>query len=209
MLSLLRARGRDPGVGNQSGKVTMVELFFDLVFVFAITQISHSLLAHLTLDGAIKHFLLLLAVWWVWIYTSWVTNWLDPERLPVRLCLFALMLAGLLMSASIPDAFGERGLLFACAYVCMQVGRTAFFLYAIRNSARNFVRSFQRIFIWLCLSAVFWLAGGFAEGQPRFILWCMNLFHPLHFFGCRVWGVQAQRIGMWKATIWPSAVPCL
>jgi low temperature requirement protein LtrA len=52
MLSLLRTRGSD-----QSGKVTMVELFFDLVFVFAITQISHSLLAHLTLDGAIKHFL--------------------------------------------------------------------------------------------------------------------------------------------------------
>ena len=176
MLSFLRARGSDPGGSNQGGKVTMVELFFDLVFVFAITQISHSLLAHLTLDGAIKHFLLLLAVWWVWIYTSWVTNWLDPERLPVRLCLFALMLAGLLMSASIPDAFGERGLLFACAYVSMQVGRTAFFLYAIRNSARNFVRSFQRLFIWLCLSAVFWLAGGFAEGQQRFILWCIAFF---------------------------------
>src|SRR6187431_61943 len=100
MSSLLRARG-----GDQSGKVTMVELFFDLVFVFAITQISHSLLAHLTLDGAIKHFLLLLAVWWVWIYTSWVTNWLDPERLPVRACLLVLLVAGLVMSASIPHAF--------------------------------------------------------------------------------------------------------
>lgn len=57
MLSLLRNRA-----GSQAGKVTMVELFFDLVFVFAITQISHSLLANLTLDGAIKHGLLLLAV---------------------------------------------------------------------------------------------------------------------------------------------------
>lgn len=171
MLSLLRTRGSD-----HSGKVTMVELFFDLVFVFAITQISHSLLANLTLDGALKHFLLLLAVWWVWIYTSWVTNWLDPDRLPVRLCLFALMLAGLLMSVSIPDAFGERGLLFASAYVCMQVGRTAFFLYAIRNSARNFVRSFQRIFIWLCLSAIFWIAGGLAEGPTRFLFWCFAFF---------------------------------
>lgn len=171
MLSLLRTRGSDHG-----GKVTMVELFFDLVFVFAITQLSHSLLAHLTLDGAIKHFLLLLAVWWVWIYTSWVTNWLDPDRLLVRMCLFSLMLAGLLMSVSIPKAFTELGLLFACAYVCMQVGRTVFFLYAIRNESKNFVRSFQRILIWLSLSAIFWIAGGIAEGQQRFIFWCIAFF---------------------------------
>lgn len=171
MLSLLRVRGSD-----QSGKVAMVELFFDLVFVFAITQLSHSLLANLTLDGVLKHLLLLLAVWWVWIYTSWVTNWLDPDRLPVRLCLFALMLAGLLMSVSIPAAFTERGLLFACAYVFMQVGRTAFFLYAIRHSKPNFVRSFQRIFIWLCFSAIFWIAGGLHEGQQRLLLWCIAFF---------------------------------
>ena len=65
----------------------MVELFFDLVFVFAVTQLSHSLLAHPTLQGAAQVALLWLAVWWVWIYTSWMTNWLDPERMPVRLCL--------------------------------------------------------------------------------------------------------------------------
>lgn len=167
-MSLLRTRG-----GEHSGKVTMVELFFDLVFVFAITQISHGLLANLTLDGAVQNLLLLLAVWWVWIYTSWVTNWLDPDRFPVRVCLFALMLAGLLMSVSIPEAFAERGLLFACAYVSMQVGRTVFFLYAIRHSATNFVRSFQRILVWLCLSAIFWILGGFAEGQQRFLFWCI------------------------------------
>jgi low temperature requirement protein LtrA len=69
---LLRQRGR-----QDSGKVGMVELFFDLLFVFAVTQLSHSLLAHLTPDGALGVALLLLAVWWVWIYTSWVTNWLD------------------------------------------------------------------------------------------------------------------------------------
>lgn len=171
MLSLLRDR-----TGSQSGKVTMVELFFDLVFVFAITQISHSLLANLTLMGAIQHGLLLLAVWWVWIYTSWVTNWLDPDRFPVRLCLFALMLGGLWMSVSIPEAFGERGLFFAFAYVFMQVGRTVFFLYAIRNGAKHFVRSFQRILIWLCCSAVFWISGGFAEGEQRFMFWCLAFF---------------------------------
>ena len=57
----------------------MVELFFDLVSVFAITQCSHFLLGHLTAAGAGQLALILLATWWVWIYTSWVTNWLDPS----------------------------------------------------------------------------------------------------------------------------------
>jgi low temperature requirement protein LtrA len=77
------------------------------------------------------------------------------------------------MSVSIPEAFAERGLLFACAYVSMQVGRTIFFLYAIRHSAANFVRSFQRILVWLCFSAIFWILGGFAEGQQRYLFWCI------------------------------------
>ena len=62
-----------------SGRVGMVELFFDLVFVFAVTQLSHTLLEHLTLVGALQTLFLLLAVWWVWMYTCWFTNWLDPE----------------------------------------------------------------------------------------------------------------------------------
>jgi hypothetical protein len=89
----------------QHAQVRPVELFFDLVFVFAITQLSHLLLEHLTWLGAVQTALLLLAVWWAWIFTSWVTNWLDPDKAPVRLLLFVLMLAGLVLSASIPKAF--------------------------------------------------------------------------------------------------------
>ena len=85
--SLLRKRGQ-----HDSGKVSMVELFFDLVFVFAVTQLSHGLLAHLTPTGALHTLMLLMAVWWLWRFTSWVTNWLDPEKVPVRVMLFALML---------------------------------------------------------------------------------------------------------------------
>ena len=70
-------------------RVTFVELFFDLVFVFAITQISHTLLAHFTLLGVLQTAILMFAVWWVWVFTSWITNWLDPERTPVRVMLFA------------------------------------------------------------------------------------------------------------------------
>ncbi len=168
--SLLRQREQPA-----SGKVTMIELFFDLVFVFAITRLSHTLLVQLTFRGALEGTLLLLAVWWVWIYTSWVTNWLDPDRIPVRLCLFVLMLAGLLMSVSIPGAFTASGLVFAGAYVFMQIGRTLFFLWAARGEERNLVRNFQRILVWLGLSGVFWINGGLATGNGRVTWWALAL----------------------------------
>ena len=95
-------RTRDGG----EQRVTPLELFFDLVYVFAITQLSHLLLDHLTVGGTLETLFLLLAVWWAWVYTTWVTNWFDPDRLPVRLMLVAVMLASLVMSVAIPDAFG-------------------------------------------------------------------------------------------------------
>ena len=169
--NLLRERG-----GKEDNKVTFVELFFDLVFVFAVTQLSHSLLEHLTLAGVVQTTLLLLAIWWAWIDTSWVTNWLDPERIPVRLMLFGLMLAGLLLSVSIPQAFGPRALVFAGAYACMQVGRCLFMLWALRGHSPTSVQNFQRITAWLTLSSLFWVAGGFAGESVRISLWTLALF---------------------------------
>ncbi len=164
--SLLRERQE-----GEETRVGFVELFFDLVFVFAITQLSHYLLEHFTPLGAVQTALLLMAVWWVWVYTSWVTNWLDPDQTPVRLMLFALMLAGLLLSTSIPGAFGSRGLVFALAYVSMQVGRSLFMLWAVKDDSSTNYLNFQRITLWLAASALFWLAGGFAEGTARLALW--------------------------------------
>ncbi|MFC6301227.1 hypothetical protein GNF76_20555 [Pseudomonas sp. CCM 7893] len=172
--SLLRGRG-----SHDSGKVGMVELFFDLVFVFAVTQLSHSLLAHLSIGGAVQVALMMIAVWWVWIFTSWVTNWLDPEKIPVRLGLFALMVAGLLLSSSIPKAFTDRGLLFAGAYVFMQVGRTVFALWAVRDAPLNMTRNFQRILVWLLCSAVFWISGALLEGDQRLACWAVALLIEL------------------------------
>ncbi|UCZ86886.1 low temperature requirement protein A [Pseudomonas sp. L5B5] len=168
--SLLRGRG-----SHDSGKVGMVELFFDLVFVFAVTQLSHALLAHLSLGGGVQVALLMVAVWWVWIFTSWITNWLDPETLPIRIGLFVLMIAGLLLSSSIPKAFEERGLLFAAAYVFMQVGRTAYSLWAVRGEPVNMTRNFQRILLWLMFSGVFWVAGGLLHGPGRLVCWALAL----------------------------------
>ena len=75
------------GEGERDHQVSSMELFFDLVFVFAITQLSHLLLTHLDLGGALQTALLLLALWWAWVDTAWLTNWFDPDRRPVRLML--------------------------------------------------------------------------------------------------------------------------
>jgi low temperature requirement protein LtrA len=72
-------------------RVTPLELFFDLVYVFAVTQLSHRLLDHLTMGGTLETLMLLLAVWSAWVTTAWVTNWFDPDRMPVRLMLIAGM----------------------------------------------------------------------------------------------------------------------
>ena len=166
--SLLRSR-------EGHTRVTYVELFFDLVFVFAVTQLSHTLLEHLTLVGALQTLFLLLAVWWVWMYTCWFTNWIDPDKPSVRMMMCALMLAGLLLSASIPNAFGHEGLLFAGAYSFMQVVRTAFLLRATHgHDPANFV-NMRRIIVWLIVSAGFWVAGGCATGTTRVMLWLVAL----------------------------------
>jgi len=156
-------------------RVTYVELFFDLVFVFAITQISHTLLAHFTPLGILQVLILFFAVWWVWIYTSWITNWLDPERTPTRLMLFGMMIAGLLLSTSIPKAFESRGLAFALAFVAMQVGRSAFAFFAVPKSQPRWRMNLLRITCWLACSGVFWIAGGLAEGSMRPVLWSLAL----------------------------------
>jgi low temperature requirement protein LtrA len=165
---------RRPATGGHQ-KVTMVELFFDLVFVFAITQLSHALLADVSVANGLRIGLLLLAVWWAWIYTSWATNWLDPDQTPVRFMLFVLMLSGLVMSAAIPRAFGDRGLAFATAFVVIQVGRTAFACLALRRHSDSHYRNFARITCWLALSGVFWIVGGLAEGNLRLICWVIAL----------------------------------
>jgi low temperature requirement protein LtrA len=163
---LLRARG-----GHDRARVTYVELFFDLVFVFAVTQLSHLLIAHLDAAGAIHATVLLAAVWWAWIDTSWVTNWLDPQRPSVRLLLFALMFVGLMLSASIPGAFQAQALLFALAYATIQIGRSAFMLVALRRDDRRNFRNFQRIFAWHLLIGLLWIAGALVEGSARLAMW--------------------------------------
>jgi low temperature requirement protein LtrA len=165
-------RRRADGEGQ---RVTTLELFYDLVFVFAITQVSHLLLEHLTWAGAGQSVLMLLVVWWSWNYTTWVTNELDAESIPVRLLLIALMLASLLMAVAIPEAFGDRALLFAGSYVAIQVGRHLFLTFAAAEPGTIERERAGRILAWFVAAGVLWIAGALVEGEARVALWLLAL----------------------------------
>jgi low temperature requirement protein LtrA len=189
---LLRARD-----GSEQ-RVTNLELFFDLVYVFAVTQLSHRLLDHLTVGGVLETLFLLLVVWWAWVYTIWVTNWFDPDQLALRLLLVSVMLASLVMSVAIPEAFGERGLIFAAAYVAIQVGRTLFVVLALGKSS-SLGRNFQRILAWFAIPAVLWMAGGLLEGEARYVLWVLAL--ALEYTG-PVTGFYTPGLGRSTTEVW-------
>jgi low temperature requirement protein LtrA len=160
--SLLRDRS-----GNR--RVTNIELFFDLVYVFAVTQLSHYLLRVPTVEGAFQTAILLALVWLAWAYTMWVTNWLDPDRLQVRLLLVALMLVSLAMSVALPRGFGPWGAWVGGAYALMQIGRTIFMIAALPPGPLR--RNFERILVWCVVSGALAVAGGVAGGHARELLW--------------------------------------
>jgi low temperature requirement protein LtrA len=195
--NLLRVKG-----SKNESRVSFVELFFDLVFVFSVSQLAHALTDHFALLGVIETTLLIFAVWWVWIFTAWVTNWLDPDRMPVRIMLFVLMLAGLVLSASIPEAFAEKGLLFAGSFVFMQVGRSLFMVNALKDASQSNHRNFMRITCWLALSGVFWIAGGLVESEARLVLWLMALLieYAAPAAGFRVPGLGRSTTADWNVS---------
>jgi low temperature requirement protein LtrA len=162
--------------GHGEERVGFIELFFDLVFVFAVTQVSHSLIEHPDLAGFVHALMMLLAIWWVWVDTAWVTNWLDVRHMEVRLLLFALMAAGMLLAVAIPYAFGARAWLFVAAYLAAQLGRHFFMILALGGHSPANFRNFVRIFLWGLLETPFWI-GGAMTGDPalRTILWAAAL----------------------------------
>ena len=127
-VAVSRARGAER-------TVTPLELFFDLVYVFAIGQLSHHLLEHVDLRTGAETAILALAVIYAWYMVAWAANWLDPDRLPVRLLVVGLMFASLLMSVAIADAFDGRAWLFVTGYLLLQLGRTTFLIVALRGRA--------------------------------------------------------------------------
>ena len=180
--------------------VTPLELFFDLVYVFAIGQLSDHLLEHVDLRTGAETLILALAVFYGWYMTAWGANWLDPDRLPVRALLVGLMFASLLMSVAIPDAFGGRGWLFVTGYLLLQVGRSVFLIVALRGRALG--EHFVNVLVWELLAGVLWVAGAIADADARLVLW--GLAVVVTYSGA--WAVhwlpgRGQRVGVGETEI--------
>ncbi len=177
------------GRGGGEQRATFFELYFDLVYVFAVTQISHHLLADLSWIGAVQAAFFLVAVYWAWNYTTWMANWFDPETVPVRLVLIYVMLASFLMAVAIPEGAVDLALLFAASYVALQIGRNAFVVWVTPPGAFN--ENFRQILAWSILSAPLWVVGGILSGEPRWLLWVAALGLDLAAPLARYWVPRA------------------
>lgn len=168
---MMARRGSDSLRGRgERAEVSVVELFFDLVYVFAVIQLSHALLHDLSALNALHTVVLWFAVWLGWQYTCWVTNWFDPDTPAIRSMLFVLMGVVLVMAAAIPHAFDHRAVIFAGAFVSLQVGRTAFVLLTVGRD-HELSPNFTRMLAWLLVSAALWVGGAFTEDWVRLSLW--------------------------------------
>ena len=152
-------------------RVTFLELFFDLVFVAAITQLTALLAAEPNWRGLAEAVIICLAIWWVWVYTTWATNWLDPETRPVLWLLLLLMAFGLVLTQSIPAAFADRGPLFVAAYIAYFVVRTLFVVVATAKHRPEIAAGQRRILVWCAASAPLWIVGAYQPLTIRLILW--------------------------------------
>lgn len=191
---------RRPESGERSERVTFVELFFDLVFVFALTQLSRLIADDQTVTGAIESLVLVLALWWVWVSTSWVTNWLDPERLAVRLSLIGFALLAFVAAVSVAESFGDRALAFAVAYVVLQLLRTVFMVAATWRHDRDVSMSFIRVLIWGAAAGVFWILGATLEPAWQLVLWvcAVVIEYGAGAIGFRLPGVPRSRVESWE-----------
>jgi low temperature requirement protein LtrA len=151
--------------------VTPLELFFDLVYVFTISQLAHSLFEHVDARGMVETVVLTLAAMYAWFMTVWTSNWLDGDRRPVQLLLLGLMFASLLMSTSVSEAFGDRAGLFVIGYLSIQIGRTAFAVWAFRGHRLHM--HFANALAWEIGTAPIWIAGIAADGDARLALWAV------------------------------------
>lgn len=164
--TLLRRRGE--GIAT----VSFTELLFDLIYVFAVTQISHYLLHNLNWLGFVQSTVLWFSVWLGWQHTTWMTNWFNPNVRSIRVILFALMIIGLIMAAALPQAFADRGIIYALCYVVMQVGRSVSILLML-GKGHHLTPNYRRILGWFIISAIFWIWGAFEEDYVRLLLWAI------------------------------------
>ena len=189
---------RDRGAGGHV-RVTNMELFFDLVYVFSIIQLSHFLLEHQSWTGALQAATLFAAVWWAWNYTAWATNWLDPDHTAGRFLMIALMGCAILMAVAMPYAFEERAALFVGAYLVMALIRAGYMALVFRG--RRMGQNYRQLCAWSALSGLFWIAGVFLP-DARLALWIIAVALD---YGAPFVGFWLPRAGATPMDSWPLA----
>jgi low temperature requirement protein LtrA len=181
--------------------VTNMELFFDLVYVFTIIQLSEHLYKHPTVVGALQTWVMFSAVWWGWNYTAWATGWIDPDKGRVVVLMCVLMVLGIATASVIPDAFTDHGEMFAETYVAMQLVRSIFMVWAFNNEDHRdgpMQRNYLQLLIWSVLSGVVWIVGGFIHDPgTRLVVWALaaaiDVTAPMHGFWLPKFGSTPMR----------------
>ncbi|MGV9373020.1 low temperature requirement protein A [Micromonospora tulbaghiae] len=204
-------RTAEPAALRSSGggpdRATFLKLFFDLVYVFALTRISARAFEDLVLEGGQtgwtavtgggKTLLLLLALWAVWQGTAWTTSRYDPHHLWLQVIVITALISAMVMGVAIPRAFSHSGLMFAAAYVVAQVSRPAILVLVLHR--QQYRRLKLRMLITFCATGVLWLAGALLPGSARVVLWTTALLleYLAARFGWPMPGLGRSTVSRW------------
>jgi len=172
-------------------RVTPLELFFDLVFVFAITQVTTLLSADPTWGGLLRGLVVLAALWWAWAAYAWLTNTLNPEEGLVRIAMFVVMGAMLVCALAVPEAFGDHGVIFGVAYLVVRAMHIALYAIAARGDP-DLLGAVLRMVPSSTISGFLILGAGFLEGKERTALWILAL--AIDYLGVLVGRGQGWRL---------------
>jgi low temperature requirement protein LtrA len=149
-------------------RVSSVELFFDLVFVFAITQLTTLLAQDPTIIGLVRIVLIFGNIWWMYGGYAWLTNAVPPREPALRLLILVGMAGFLIVALATPHAFGDSGVVFGLGYLVVTVVHTGMFL---RTSEESALRALGRLGPFNAISALLLLLAGFTDGAVRWTLW--------------------------------------
>src|SRR5918992_3316382 len=172
-------------------RVTHLELFFDLVFVFAITQVTGFIAQHPTWDGLLRGLFLLGALWWAWAAYAWLTNTLNPEEGAVRIAMFGSMAAMLIVSLAVPHAFDVDGVVFGIAYFVVRVLHLVLYAIAGRGDP-ELLHAVIRILPSALLGAGLLVVAGFLDGPLQLAVWAVAL--AIDYLWLLVTGMEGWRV---------------
>ena len=164
----------EPTEEESERKTSYLELFFDLVFVFAFTQVTALILEDTSLGGFARATLVLAMVWWAWSAYTWMTNAIDVENSVTRMILLAAMTAAFFMALAVPHAFQDEAAWFAVAYFVVRVLNATLYSWGARRD-RVLLHSLARLMPWFLLAACVALAGGFVRVEYRGWVWLASL----------------------------------